>query len=54
LTENSKFAGVRSAHLPRDLGARLAVERRVHLDGIEVLGVESELVEPFGRRRAGG
>ena len=34
----------------RDLGSRLAVERRVHLDGVEVLGVVGELVEPFGVR----
>ena len=29
----------------RDLGARLPVERRVHLDRVEVLGVEAQLVE---------
>src|SRR5215510_2958667 len=28
-----------------DLGARLAVERRVHLDGVEVLGIEAQLIE---------
>jgi len=38
----------------RHLGARLAVERRVHLDRVEVLGVERELVKalrPTPRRR---
>ena len=29
----------------RDVGLRLAVEGRVHLDGVEVLGVEAKLVE---------
>ena len=29
----------------RHLGARLPVEGRVHLDGVEVLGVEAQLVE---------
>jgi hypothetical protein len=29
-----------------DVGARLAVEGRVHLDGVEVLGVEAQLIEP--------
>src|SRR5213594_1849806 len=34
----------------RDLRARLAVERRVHFDRVEVLGVERELVEAFRPR----
>ena len=32
----------------RDVGPRLTVERRVHLDGVEVFGVEAQLVEPLG------
>ena len=36
----------------RDLGPRLAVEGRVHLDGVEVLGVEAQLVEVRRSRRA--
>jgi hypothetical protein len=37
-----------------DLGARLAVERRVDLNGVEVFGVKGELVKAFGRPRPRG
>src|SRR5688572_21888012 len=39
---------------PRHLGAGLTVERRIHFDCVEVLGVERQLVEalrPLPRRR---